>query len=145
VPTKASQQRPPTPLFVFILAFAIIGVVLSVGLYTGAQSILASADTEGTQGTVVELERRSNGRKAAYVPVVEYRVAGRLHRFTGSVASAPPMHAVGEQVQVLYKVDEPETAFIDSFSDRWLGPLVFTVVGSFFLAALVWAKIRQRG
>jgi hypothetical protein len=144
VSSQASQQRPPTPKLVFVLGFPIIGVVLAIGLYTGVVALLASTDTKETQGTVVELESGWNGRKTVYTPIVEYHVAEQVHRFKGGVASAPPMHTVGEQVQVLYKIDNPEVALIDSFTDRWLGPLIFTAGGSFFLVVWVWALIRQR-
>jgi hypothetical protein len=63
------------------------------------------------------------------------------------VASNLPLYATGDRVRLLYKTNEPEVAFIDSFFERWLGPLVFTGGGGFFLAVLLVMtrhKIRNR-
>ncbi|OAI44885.1 hypothetical protein AYO44_13435 [Planctomycetaceae bacterium SCGC AG-212-F19] len=139
------QTTPPTASYwVLLLGFVVVGIPFSVGVVTTVSAIQESADTQQTQGTVVAFEGRNSARGGAVSkPVVEYHVAGQTYRFTGRVATNIPIHAVGDQVAVLYKTNEPGTAFIDSFFDRWLGPLLFTGVGFLFLGILVIATTKK--
>jgi hypothetical protein len=139
------KSKPPTTSYwVFLLGFLAVGAPFSVGVVTTVAAIQESADTKETQGTVVALERGTSAKGGAVNrPVVEYRVAGQTYRCIGKLASNWPVHTVGDQVTVLYKIDDPNTGFIDSFVDRWLCPLLFTGVGSGFMAVLVVALIRQ--
>ncbi|OAI53372.1 hypothetical protein AYO44_16030 [Planctomycetaceae bacterium SCGC AG-212-F19] len=138
------QTTPPTSSYwVLLLGFVVVGIPFSVGVVTTVSAIQESADTQLTQGTVVAFEGGNSARGPVSKPVVEYHVAGQTYRFTGRVATNMPIHAVGDQVAVLYKPNEPGTAFIDSFFDRWLGPLLFTGVGFLFLVILVIATTKK--
>lgn len=110
-------------------------------------AIQASTDTEETLGTVVAFERRQgssrDGGGTVRAPLVEYSVAGQTFRCKGAVSTNLPIHAVGDEVSVLYKVNDPGVAFIDSFFDRWLGPLAFVGGGLLFLSILVVVTVQK--
>ena len=55
-------------------------------------------------------------------PVVEYQVSDR--KYTYRSRSSFGSYNVGQKVPVVYKVDRPGVARIDTFSDRWLVPLL---------------------
>lgn len=126
--------------WVLLLSFVVVGVPFSVGVVDTVAAIQLSADTQQTEGTVVAFE---GGGGKVRKPVVEYRVADQTYRCTGAVATNLPIHAVGDQVSVLYKINEPGVAFIDSFFDRWLGPLSFTVAGFGFLVVLLLVTVQK--
>jgi hypothetical protein len=105
-----------------------------------------------TEGTVVKLEPEvdfiSHGTPQAgeivwleqvvvFYPVLEYQVDDR--KYTYRPRSAFRTYKVGETVAVLYKVDRPGAARIDTFSDRWLVPLLLggalVLLGALFMVA----------
>jgi hypothetical protein len=133
-PIPLMKSTPPTTSsWVFLVGFLVIAGPFGVGVYTTVEAIRDGADTEETQGTVIAREWRK--------PVVEYHVAGQTYRCTGKVSGGG--HAVGDQVSVRYKIDDPSIGFIDSVFDRWLCPLLFLGGGSFFLGGLLFGLIRQ--
>lgn len=111
-----------------------------IGLILAGVSISFLADAERAKGTVVALEWRSdssgtshknrgNDEPAAY-PVVEFTSAdGTPRKFQSSTGSNPPSYDRGEQVEVLYRADDPEDARINGFVSLWLLPLIFGGIG----------------
>jgi hypothetical protein len=111
-----------------LLALSGVGVAVSPGLWFG------SARTEGTVTKLEpEVEWIGHGSPQAgdvvwyeevvvSYPVVEYRAGDRA--YTYRPRSAFRTYEVGQKVPVLYKVDRPGVARIDTFGDRWLVPLL---------------------
>ncbi|MGW6026183.1 DUF3592 domain-containing protein [Streptomyces sp. NPDC055099] len=111
-----------------------------IGLILAGVSISFLADAERAKGTVVALEWRSDSsgtsRKnqgsnepVAY-PVVEFTSSdGTPRTFESSMGSNPPSYDRGEQVEVLYRADDPEDARINGFVSLWLLPLIFGGIG----------------
>jgi hypothetical protein len=60
-------------------------------------------------------------------------VGGTNYRCTGT-GSGLSQYTIGEKVWVVYKIDQPETARIDSFFERWLIPLLIGGIGATFTA-----------
>ncbi|HEX9807847.1 MAG TPA: DUF3592 domain-containing protein [Alteraurantiacibacter sp.] len=125
------------------LLFAGIG-----GWFFAADQELAGSGLR-TPGRVIEVvgSRDSDG-DTVYRPVVEFVGAdGQRHIFTGSVGSNPPSHSVGEQVEVIYAPGNPGDALLDSFTERYLFPLVFGGMGALFAtigAGMLTAYFRRR-
>ena len=107
-----------------VLVLAGVGVAVSPSLWAGR------ARTEGTVIKVelqIELVQHGNPHAGEMVffeevvvayPVVEYQVGDREYTLRSSSSLT-----VGQKVPVLYKADRPGVATIDTFADRWAGPL----------------------
>jgi hypothetical protein len=123
-------------------AFLVFGIVFLLwGLGMGVSSLSFSFGSAHTEGTVVKLEENALDEPPhALYPVVQYHVDDSKYSYTG-VGSYPARYTVGQKVRILYKVEQPEVASIDSFFDRWLVPVVVTGVGALFVgigALIVW-------
>lgn len=138
---------PPAPSnWVLLFGFIVVGVPFATGVITTVEAIQQSAHTEEAEGTVVGFELRDSPSRGGGVmskPVIEYRVAGQAYRCSGEVATNLPVYAVGDMVPVRYRTAEPGTAFIDTFFDRWLCPLLFTGGGLLFLFPLSAAVLQK--
>ena len=125
--TDAAEQirnlasRPHIPRW-FPRVFRMMGATFAiVGIGFGCYSIVFGIGAKEVQGTVTEILDGS--------PVVEYEVNGKAFSFQSSLSSTPPMYSTGDKVSVLYRPNNPGWAQINSFTDRWLFPVVFTVAG----------------
>jgi hypothetical protein len=147
----------PIPL-VFIIPFLAMGLTFAgIGVATGWSRWNALAHARRVDGKVVDVVR-AEGHKAAgpktrpasnkptFAPVVEYEVDGQTYRIQGAVSSSSPSYAVGDTVGVVFPADKPSEGSIDSFSEKWLGPLVFGGGGLVFAlvgVGMVWARVRS--
>lgn len=107
------------------------------GAYAGYISWTLEQEGVTTTGTVVRLEESDSaeGGCCVYSPVIEFTVDGQTYSFDGDTASDPPAYRVGEEVSVLYHPDEPETAQINKWSERWLFPII--IIPAMLLTALI--------
>ena len=115
----------------FFAAFCLWGVY---ALFT-AYKLETSGST--TTGTVIEMEESSTseGGCCVYSPVIEFQVNGQTYTFDGGNASNPPAYRVGETVPVIYDPNDPDTAQINKWSERWLFPLI--IIPAMLFAALL--------
>jgi Protein of unknown function (DUF3592) len=116
---KTQPLVHPVILGVFAIlggCFALLGV--GIGLYNASFSF----GTEQAQATVVRIENDA--------PVVEYDVKGKQFSFRSSISTSPGSYTVGEKVHVLYRPRDPSVAQIDTFTDRWFLPILFTGIGT---------------
>jgi Protein of unknown function (DUF3592) len=113
----------------------LVAVAIGLFIFFRTRAFLESAVS--AEGTVKgHEERHSSDSGTTYVPVVEFTAAdGRARRFTGSVASDPPAHEVGERVQVKYDPSNPEEARIGGGINLWLVPGVLIAAGIAVLVA----------
>lgn len=98
-----------------IITVGIVGLVvtgfgaipLGIGLWIQGfyQELRTRALT--TTGTVVGLERRSEG-SSAFAVVLYHNQQGEPKTFVSSFGSYPPMYSVGQTVEVLYDPQSPE-------------------------------------
>ncbi len=107
------------------------------GAYAGYISWTLEQEGVTTTGTVVRLEESDSaeGGCCVYSPVIEFTVDGQTYSFDGDTASDPPAYRVGEEVSVLYHPDEPETAQINKWTERWLFPII--IIPAMILTALI--------
>jgi len=114
----------------------LVGGALLGGAYYLHANIREFVDSaHRAQGMVVYLAqaRSSSGNSTLYAPVVRFRTdRGRDVQFTSSVSNSPPSHSVGETVEVLYELDRPEKAEVDSFFSPWFAPIILDSIGSVF-------------
>jgi hypothetical protein len=131
-----------------LLALCGLGLAVAPGLW------LRSVRTEGTVTKLEpEIEIIGHGHPQAgdmvwyqevmvYYPVVEYQVDDR--KYTYMPRSSFRTYNVGDKVPLLYKVDRPGVARIDTFSDRWLVPLMFggllVVLGAAIVVGVAYSK-----
>ena len=92
-------------------------------------------------GEVIEL-REHNSDGVTYAPVIRFTGPnGRVIRFTESVSSNPPAHAVGDRVKILYHRDDPTHAKVASPTSLYLLTMIFAAAGavSFLVGVLILA------
>jgi len=97
------------------------------------QKLLGSGVT--VQGTVAGLKpvRSSRDNSVSYAPAFRFPVEGGHPTVVVSrTSSKPAAFKVGEVVKVHYPTGHPEDAVIVSFSQLWLGDVVFGSVGTLF-------------
>lgn len=126
----------------FFAAFCLWGMY---ALFT-AYKLETSGST--TTGTVIEMEESSTneGGCCVYSPVIEFQVNGQTYTFDGGNASNPPAYQVGETVPVIYDPNDPDTAQINKWGERWLFPLIiipamlFTSLITTFFLVRAWRR-----
>lgn len=88
-----------------------------------------------TQGTIVDMvfsrgSSTSSNASYTYTPVFEFRaMSGQMIRVKESVSSNPPQFQVGETVEVIYDPEAPQGARIHKWSNLYLFPVLFGVMG----------------
>jgi hypothetical protein len=120
------QSRPlGQPWHSLLLAvFAVILLAASAHTYRTTRDFVRTA--QQSTGVVVRMLRNGD----AFYPRVRFSdAAGRFHEFNSKKIRSPPGYTAGEQVQVLYLPDAPETARIGRFSELWFAPVIFGAIG----------------
>ncbi|OUL22547.1 DUF3592 domain-containing protein [Nostoc sp. 106C] len=113
--------------------FAVTGIIFVINTH----SFVGTA--ESIKGTVIDLKRRSStdskGRaSSAYYPVVKFTPSsGEPTVFESNTGSKPPAFSKGQQVEVLYNPQKPNSAMINSWLELWFLPAMFTGMGSIFV------------
>ena len=107
------------------------------GAYAAYTSWTLDKEGETTTGIVVRLEESSDGDGGCcvYSPVIEFKANGQTYSFEGDNASYPPAYDVGEEVKVIYHPNDPNTAQINKWTERWLLPLI--LIPAMILTALI--------
>ncbi|MCC7117645.1 MAG: DUF3592 domain-containing protein [Anaerolineales bacterium] len=108
------------------------------GVYAGYVGWKLESAGVQVVGTVIGLEESSSADNGCcvYSPVVEFKTTDqKTYSFESGNASYPPAYEVGETVPVLYDPQNPNTAQIDKWTERWLMPII--LVPAMILAALL--------
>jgi hypothetical protein len=134
-------MRKPAP----VLAFAMLSVsalMLAMSLYVARLTNALPKQAVRAEGVVVALQLAGPaGRTPGYSPVVRFRDDQGIDQlFLSSTTYNPPAHRVGDRVPVIYPAGAPQSATIDNWISRFLGPVMLggfgVVVGLLGLAAL---------
>jgi hypothetical protein len=109
------------------------------GAYSAVISWKLQTSGEITNGTVTRLEesKTREGYCCVYSPVVEFQVDGQTYSFENDSASSSPDYQIGSEVKVRYDPADPNTAQINTFSNRWLFPIIIIpamIIGSLILS-----------
>ena len=114
---------PPWTAWVLL----VIGPLLMFpGVYFIASAYSFSARSASTAGTVIAMSPGSTQS-----PTVEYFVDNCRFVHKSNVSSSPPRYSIGDAVELVYDPDDPQSAAINSFVQRWLLPLA-CVMGGFW-------------
>lgn len=138
-----SERGPyePGTVWGMLLLSAAGALFACVGAYVGWLSLKYSFGTVEVDGRVIAIREKvshdSEGRPSTgYYPVVRYMVGGDVYTLTGKGGSGgSSAYEIDEPVRVLYRPGDPLDAQLNSFTERWLGPL-FSVVGGVLAAFL---------
>uniref|UniRef100_A0A2P1CZ83 DUF3592 domain-containing protein n=1 Tax=Nostoc sp. FSN-E TaxID=2027337 RepID=A0A2P1CZ83_9NOSO len=104
-----------------------IFLVVGISVTLNTRSFVATSVS--TQGTVIDFKRRSK----AYYPVVKFTPSsGDPTVFEANSGSSTPEFQKGQQVEVLYNPQQPNSAMIHSWLDLWFLPAMFTGMGAIF-------------
>ncbi|MFH1267234.1 MAG: DUF3592 domain-containing protein [Planctomycetota bacterium] len=113
-------------------------VTLAIGLAALGMSIAPVVEHRLFASTALRAEGVVTdvvwGDEDADLAKVEYKVAGKTFEIQSEIATSPAAFRVGETVTVLYQLGKPEKGRIDSFSQRWLMPLIIGASALIMLA-----------
>lgn len=118
--------------------FSVIFLVIGLGMLAGGVAIWYShaqfaAHASRADGVVTDLSYHSSSKGGTYYPLVQFTAAdGRVVHITGSTGSNPSSYSRGDHVTVLYDPHSPEHAELDTFTDKWLAPLILGGMGLVF-------------
>lgn len=122
-----------------LLFFIGAGLLVVAAKFSNADSDIAAAGGRA-EGVVIDVvgQRGSRG-KVTYRPIVAFTdQTGQRRSFASKVSSSPPSYERGEKVTVLYDPANPADATIDSFVERYLGALMFGIMGAIFTLIGIW-------
>jgi hypothetical protein len=128
------------------LLFALGVGCLLLGAWLSWQSLSFARDAARATGEVVSYNEIHDGDQLRYSPRVRFTTAtGEIVTVGGQMAATSQRFAIGEQVPVLYKLSEPTTARVATFTDNWLGVCIAALVGAVGMAGglLVRRQIRR--
>ena len=124
----------------FSLLFGATGVYLAAAarrLFVGQRDWIRRGVT--TEGEVVAIEMRSPtnevARRKFYAPVVTFRHAGELCRFTSALSSEAQRFTVGQKVTVRFLPDDPSRVDLDELTHLWW-PFIALVVAALVTLAI---------
>jgi hypothetical protein len=107
------------------------------GAYAATVSWRLQSAGELVTGVITRLEesKTRDGYCCVYSPVVEFEVNGQKYTFENENASGQADYEIGAKVLVLYDPSNPHVAQINTFSDRWLFPIM--IIPAMILSSLL--------
>jgi hypothetical protein len=112
--------------------FAVIGIIFGLNTHSFVATAISA------QGTIIDLVLRSSTdsegySSSVYHPVVKFTDrSGEPTVFEANAGSNPPAFSKGQQVEVLYNPQKPNSAMINSRFELWFFPIIFTSLGFTF-------------
>jgi hypothetical protein len=121
-----------------------LGAFCLWGAYAASQAFQWEINGETAPATVVELKESNDSKLGRrYTSIVEYEVNGQTYSAEVGEPSIPASYEVGETVTVRYQRDDPQTIEIDSWSERWVFPLI--IIPSMILVAVILNFVAYKG
>ncbi|NMP29636.1 DUF3592 domain-containing protein [Rahnella sp. SAP-1] len=132
------------------LISTILGLILL--LFTTWQivnTIKFTASAQHTEGTVVKLIEKysqDNGKdKIFYYPQLTFIDSHHTPQLIESASGSNPAHySVGEKVPIIYQIDNPENAKIDTFFELWAGAIITGIFAVVFMLPLIISRFITR-
>jgi hypothetical protein len=84
-------------------------------------------DHEATTSSSIE---PSSEATTLYRPVIEFTNGQRRYRFTAVGGDREPRPTRGTRMRVRFRPDDPETAYVATFSNMWVMPIVWALAGA---------------
>ena len=114
----------------FLIGLGCLGLTCSVGATIYSWNFIRTA--QHATGTVIEL-RRSKDKESddvTYAPTFAFQdTTGAAHTVPATLFSSPPLHQVGDTVDILYRPGDPPNARIDQFWYHWGLAVILACVG----------------
>lgn len=108
---------------------------LLLGGWLAWQTLSFARDAGRATGEVVSYHEIHDGDQLRYSPRVRFKTAaGEIVTVDGQMATTSRRFAIGAQLPVSYKVSQPTTARVATFTDNWLGVCVAALVGAVGIA-----------
>ncbi|MEH1824675.1 MAG: DUF3592 domain-containing protein [Nostoc sp.] len=124
---------------IFGSIFGGVGSILTItGIIIGLNTRSFVTSAIPAQGTVIDLVKSSSTDKKGrtsyvYYPVVKFTArSGETTIFKARTATNPPEYIKGQQVEILYNPQKPDSAIINSWLSLWFLPAMLTGLGSIF-------------
>ena len=106
-----------------------VGCLLLAG-YLSWQSLAFAPDAQRSTGEVVSYREVRDGDETRFRPRVRFKTeAGEIITIDSQFSTKTQRFAIGEQVPMIYKAQQPTTARINAFIDNWLGACIAVVIG----------------
>ena len=123
---------------------AVFGLAFLLGAaYSLFNTVIFLRSSTYVRGTVIELVRSETKRRPRdrtrpqifYSPVVQFvSQNGVKIEFKSPVGSNPPLFSVGQEVEVLYHLQNPQNAKINEWYSLWSLSLCLSILGSTFFS-----------
>lgn len=118
--------------------FSLIGLLVLLGAYFSyniTRDFLGASVT--ALGEIVDLFPKKSENSIVFSPVIEFvSQEGETVEFTYYIASNLEAYALGDKVEVVYSVLNPEREKINDFFDLWGSFVILAILGGcFFLSA----------
>lgn len=84
-------------------------------------------DHEVTTSSSIET---SSEATTLYRPVIEFTAGQRRYRFTAVGGDPEPRPKRGTRMRVRFLPDDPETAYVATFANMWVMPIVWALAGA---------------
>lgn len=121
-------------------ALAWFGVPFIGGGGNHGLNVLFSRDLVMTKGKIIRFESMGTPSHPGAAPVVEIPNGKYPFHFRGGGSDSQP-YGVGDEVSVAYPAGHPELAYIRTFRQMYMLPILFIIFGMPFLAMAVWGTV----
>jgi hypothetical protein len=137
---NAILSKSPKIIFWILLILAAVSAVISISTFLHACNFNRKA-VKATGQIIQMLEKKEHDNDTVFYPVFSFSDSkGEGHTIYSTWGSFPPAYSVGEKVNVLYSLENPKDAKIESFFSVWGWSAITGIiaVGDVMLAAILW-------
>ena len=126
----------------FLLGFALLGT----GLYLGKDVAYLKMNGISVTGQVISQRVEPHGSGYLYYPIVRYSTEdGLSFNYEVKFGSSPPIHAKGEEVTVLYDVQNPkERVMIYRGWQNWLRTSLLGIMAAFCFFGSFYLRLKSK-
>jgi len=117
---------------------AAAAVLLALSAYLAAERWTWVSATVRTPGEVVSVQRAINGKGLQII--VSYTVAEQNYLVEADVAQFPTTYGLGDEVDVLYHRERPQTGEVANIFNLWGMTIILGIVGVSLLGVAVVAR-----
>ena len=126
--SRTNQVDPFAKLwFRLLIGFGILFTTVGLGMFV--REFVFANGALSTTGVIVDIKTVESIDSTNLVPIVKFTSkSGQTARIESTSTSPAPN--VGQSVSVIYHPDDLKSARIDNFVNRWLFPIIFSLIGS---------------
>lgn len=130
--SEITSEQPARGVSWLLIVIGIVFIFIAGYRYISTEQFLANG--VWTKGTISGNNFQNDPDGYFYSPIVVYRDRqGGAHQWISDIASNPPRYDIGQVVDVVYRITNPNDALIIDFWELYLIDLVLGGVGILFL------------